>query len=60
MVNPCGVETTCTSLNPVHFVPLLQQQLSQVAAVLPRNAGDQAVGRPLCTRLTYNDNALYW
>ena len=36
-----GVETTGPSLDAMHGVTLLQQQLREVAAVLPSDAGDQ-------------------
>ena len=41
VIDPAGVETACAPLDAMHLVALLQQQLRQEAAVLPRDAGDQ-------------------
>ena len=41
VINTARVEAARPPLDPMHLIPLLQQQLRQVATVLPRNAGDQ-------------------
>ena len=41
VVNPAGVEAAGTPLDPMNLVALLKQQLRQVAAVLPRDAGNE-------------------
>jgi hypothetical protein len=41
VIDPAGVEAARAPLDAVHLVALLQQQLRQVAAVLPRDASDQ-------------------
>ena len=37
VIDPGGVETACSSLNPMHFVALLKQKLRKITAVLSRN-----------------------
>jgi len=41
VIDPAGVERGGAPFGAVHLVALLQEQLRQVAAVLPRDAGDQ-------------------
>ena len=41
MINPAGVERGGSPLDPMHLIPLLQQELRQVTAVLPCDASDQ-------------------
>ena len=41
VIDAAGVERRCTPLDPMHLVALFEQQLRQVAAVLPRDACDQ-------------------
>ena len=41
VIDQAGVETARTPVNSMHLVPLLQQQLRQIAAVLPGDAVDQ-------------------
>ena len=41
VIDPAGIERRGSALDPMHLVALLQQQLRQVTAVLPRDAGDQ-------------------
>ena len=41
VIYPAGVETAGASLDAMHLVALLQQELRQIAAVLPRDACDQ-------------------
>ena len=41
VIDPAGVEAARAPLDAMHLIALLQQQLRQVAAVLPRDAGDQ-------------------
>ena len=41
MIDPTGVEAARTPLDPMHLIPLLQQQLRQVATVLTGDACDQ-------------------
>ena len=41
VIDPTGVEAACPPLDSMHLISLFQQQLRQVAAVLPRDAGDQ-------------------
>ena len=43
VIDPGGVETACSSLNPMHFVALLKQKLRKITAVLSRNTGDQSL-----------------
>ena len=43
MINSTGVETAGAPLDAMHLVALIQQQLRQMATVLSRDAGDQAV-----------------
>ena len=40
VIDPAGVEAARAPLDAMHLIPLLKQQLRQVAAVLPRDAGD--------------------
>ena len=40
VIDPAGVEAARAAFDPMHLVALFQQQLGQVAAVLPRDAGD--------------------
>ena len=40
VIDAAGVERRCTPLDPMHLVALFEQQLRQVAAVLPRDACD--------------------
>ena len=41
VIDPGGVEAARAPLDAVHLIPLLKQQLRQVAAVLPGDAGNQ-------------------
>ena len=41
MIDSAGVEAARAPLDPMHLVALLKQQLRQVTAVLPCDAGDQ-------------------
>ena len=41
VINAAGVETAGPALDAMHHIALLQQQLRQITAVLPRDAGDQ-------------------
>ena len=41
-INPTGVERGGAPLDPMHLVALLQQQLRQIAAILP-GVSDRAV-----------------
>jgi hypothetical protein len=41
VIDPAGVKRGGTPLDPMHLVAILQEELRQVAAVLPCDAGDQ-------------------
>ena len=42
VVDAAGVEAAGTALDAMHLVPLFQEQLSKVAAVLASDASDQS------------------
>ena len=41
VIDPAGIKGGGAPLDPMNLVPLLQEELSQIAAILPRDAGDQ-------------------
>ena len=41
VIDPAGVERGGAPLDPMHMVALLQEELREVAAVLPGDTGDQ-------------------
>ena len=41
VVDARGVECARTSNDPVHFVAFLQQQVGQITAILPGDAGNE-------------------
>ena len=41
VIDPAGVETACAPFDAVHLEALLQEELRQAAAVLPRDTGDE-------------------
>ena len=43
VVNPAGVEATGTALDAVYLITLLQQELSQIAAVLAGDACNEGL-----------------
>ena len=42
VIDPGGVETACTPLDPVHLLVLLQKELCQITAILACNACNQS------------------
>ena len=40
VIDPAGVKRGSSPLDPVYLIALLQQEFSQITAVLPSNAGD--------------------
>ena len=59
VIDAIGIEIGSATLDAMHFIPLLQEELGKVGAVLTGNAGDQSSfqrgGAPvdfiLCQRL---------
>ena len=41
VIDSGGIETTGPAFDPVHYIALLKQQLSQIAAILPSNTGNK-------------------